>query len=238
MQSERLIGVHPRKSAANDFRVYCYYMPKSRTQLLLSACLLAMTSIAIGQESKPAPTPLEQAAAAGDTENHVYRNTWFGFSCRIPFGWVDRTDEMREASDDPKKAVVLLGVFERPPAAAGSTVNASIVIAAESASAYPGLKSAAQYFGPLNEIMEKQGVTKANDPYEFPVDGKPIVRQDFGKKIGEVGMQQSTLVWLTQGYVVSFTFIGTYLDEVQMMIEGLKIDYSHKLKAKSKSPQS
>ncbi|HTZ95849.1 MAG TPA: hypothetical protein VMB18_05600 [Terriglobales bacterium] len=219
-------------------------MPKSRTQLLVSGCLLAMTCVAVAQESKgsatksQAPTPLQEAAAAGDTESQVYRNTWFGFSCRIPFGWVDRTDEMREASNDPKKAMVLLGVFERPPMAPGSTVNSSIVIAAESAAAYPGLKSAAQYFGPLDEIMEKQGVTKANDPYEFPVDGKPIVREDFGKKIGDVGMQQSTLVWLTQGYVVSFTFIGTYLDELQMMIEGLKIDYSHKPKAKSKGPQS
>jgi hypothetical protein len=220
-------------------------MPKSRTPVLVFACLLAMTCMAIAQESKDsgtaksqAPTPLQEAAAAGDTENHVYRNTWFGFSCRIPFGWVDRTDEMREASKDPSKAMVLLGVFERPPLAAGSTVNSSIVIAAESASAYPGLKNAAQYFRPLNEIMDKEGLTKANDPYEFPVDGKPIVRQDFGKKIGDVGMQQSTLVWLTQGYVVSFTFIGTYLDEVQMMIEGLKIDYSHKLKSKPKSPQS
>jgi hypothetical protein len=189
----------------------------------------------MGQESKEGgaaksqvPAALQEAAAAGDTENGVYRNTWFGFSCRIPYGWVDRTDEMREAAKDPSKATVLLGVFERPPLASGSTVNSSIVIAVESATAYPGLKSAAQYFGPLNEVANAQGLTKANNPYEFPVDGKPIVREDFGKRIGEVGLQQSTLAWLTQGYIVSFTFIGSYLDEVQMLIEGLKIDYSHK----------
>lgn len=222
-------------------------MTKLRTQFfgLGCACLLALTWVAMGQESKEsgaakaqAASELQQAAAAGETENGVYRNTWFGFSCRIPYGWVDRTDEMQEASKDPNKATVLLGVFERPPLASGSTVNSSIVIAAESATMYPGLKNAAQYFGPLNEVMDKQGLTKANEPYEFPVDGKPIVREDFGKQISGVGMQQSTLVWLTQGYVVSFTFIGTYLDEVQMMIEGLKIDYSHKMKAKSKSPKS
>lgn len=212
---------------------------------MLAACLLALTCIAMGQDSKNSSTPkaqasseLQQAAAAGDTENGVYKNTWFGFSCRVPYGWVDRTDEMREASKDPNKAMVLLGVFERPPLASGSTVNSSIVIAAESAAMYPGLKNAAQYFGPLNEVMDKQGLTRVNDAYEFPVDGKPVVREDFGKQISGVGMQQSTLVWLTQGYVVSFTFIGTYLDEVQMMIEGLKIDYSHKMKAKDKSPKS
>jgi hypothetical protein len=208
---------------------------------------LALTcSYALGQSSKdqsskqePAPksaaAALQEAAAAGEIEDRVYRNSWFGFSCRIPYGWVDRTDEMREASNDPQKAMVLLGVFERPPLATGSTINSSIVIAAESAAAYPGLKNAAQYFGPLNEVTTEQGLTKVNDPYEFPVDGKPIVREDFIKKIAGVGLVQSTLAWLTQGYVVSFTFIGGRDDEVQMLIEGLKIEYSHKAKTKAKA---
>jgi len=144
---------------------------------------------------------------------------------------------MREASSDSKKELVLLGVFERPPQAAGSTINSGIVIAAEAASAYPGIKHAAQYFGPLNEVTAAQGLTKVNEVYEFPVDGKPIVREDFIKRIGGVGLVQSTLAWLTQGYVVSFTFIGGRDDEVQMLIEGLKIDYSHKTaKNKSKAP--
>lgn len=209
---------------------------------LALTCSYALGQISKDQSSKeePAPksttvSPLQEAAAAGETENRVYRNSWFGFSCRIPYGWVDRTDEMREASNDPQKAMVLLGTFERPPLATGSSINSSIVIAAESAAAYPGLKSAAQYFGPLTEVMTGQGLTKVNDPYEFPVDGKPIVREDFIKKIGGVGLVQSTLAWLTQGYVVSFTFIGGRDDEVQMLIEGLRIDYSHKAKNKTKA---
>jgi hypothetical protein len=220
---------------------------QSMSSLLGCVCLLILLSCttAVCQSSgqpdstKPQGTSeLQEAAAAGNAENGVYRNSWFGFKCRIPYGWVDRTDEMRDASNDPKKAMVLLGVFERPPLAKGSTINSSIVIAAEAASSYPGLKSAAQYFGPLTEVMTSQGLTKANEPYEFPVDGKPIVREDFGKRVDGVGLQQSTLAWLTQGYVVSFTFVGNYLDEVQMLIEGLSIDYSHKAKTKSKSPKS
>ena len=212
-------------------------MPKPRTQLhvLACACLLALTCVAAGQDSKEggsaksqAPSALDQAIAAGQFENSVYRNSWFGFSCRVPFGWVDRTDEMREAAKDPSQATVLLGMFERPPQAAGSTVNSSIVIAAESAAAYPGIKSAAQYFGPLTEVTDAQGLTKVNDPYEFPVDGKPIVREDFIKQMSGVGLHQGTLAWLTQGYIVSFTFIGGSDDEVQALIEGLKIDYSRK----------
>lgn len=143
---------------------------------------------------------------------------------------------MRESSDDSHKASVLLGAFERPPEATGSTVNSSVVIAAEAASAYPGIKHAAQYFGPLNEVTNARGLTKVNEVYEFPVDGKPIVREDFIKRMGAVALHQSTLAWLTRGYVVSFTFMGSDDDEVQHLIEGLKFGYSVK-PAKSK-PQA
>jgi len=202
---------------------------------LACAGLLTLTYSAIAQNAKQsgaskteAPSGLHEAVAAGTFENSLYRNPWFGFSCRVPYGWVDRTDEMREASKQADKATVLLGMFERPPEAAGSTVNSSIVIAAEAASEYPGIKSAAQYFGPLTEVTDAQGLTKVNEPYEFPVDGKPIVREDFIKQMGGVSLHQGTLAWLARGYIVSFTFIGGSDDEVQSLIEGLKIDYSHK----------
>lgn len=202
---------------------------------------MSASCILQAQEAPPKPASPANAASnaqspiieAGELSNRVYSNSWFGFSCRVPYGWVDRTDEMRESSNDSKREIVLLGVFERPPQAAGSTINSGIVIAAEATSAYPGIKSAAQYFGPLTEVTSGEGLTKVNDPYEFPVDGKPIVREDFGKNISGVGMRQSTLAWITQGYVVSFTFIGGRDDEVQMLIEGLKIDYSHKRKNKA-----
>ena len=143
---------------------------------------------------------------------------------------------MRQSSKDPEKATVLVGMFERPPMAAGSTVNSGIIIAAETASTYPGLKSAAQYFGPLTEVTTLQGMTKVNEPYEFPVDGKPIVREDFVKKVAGVAMHQSTLAWLTQGSIVSFTFVGGSDDQVQSLIEGLRIEYFRKpAKNKTKS---
>lgn len=187
--------------------------------------------------STPAPAAAQSPIIqAGEIANGAYHNSWFGFSCRIPYGYVDRTDTMRESSNDPKKATVLLGVFERPPEAAGSTVNSAIVIAAEATSAYPGIKHAAQYFGPLNEVTTAQGLTKVNEAYEFPVDGKPIVREDFIKRMGGVGLHQSTLVWMSQGYLVSFTFIGGNDDEVQWLLEGLKFSYSHKSQPKASKP--
>jgi hypothetical protein len=198
---------------------------------LLSSFLLAQSAGRNSSQASTTPDP-------GEISNGIYRNPFFGFSYRIRYGWVDRTDEMREASTDPSKATVLLGIFERPPLAAGNTVNSSVVIAAESTSSYPGLKSAAQYFGPISEVTEAKGLKPVNEPYEFPVDGKPIVRRDFIKQISSVGMHQSTLVMLSRGYVLSFTFIGNSDEEVQQMIEWLRIGNPAKsAKNSSKSPK-
>jgi hypothetical protein len=164
----------------------------------------------------------------GSITSGVYRNASFGFAYRLPFGWVDRTQEMREDSGGSGNATLLLAVFERPPQAIGSTVNSAVVIAAESVSSYPGLKNAAQYFGPLSELTKEKGLTAVNEPYEFPVDGKPIVRRDFMKQMGSVTMHQSTLALLANGYVLSFTMIGGSDDEVTSLIEGLRFGPTRK----------
>jgi hypothetical protein len=192
-------------------------IPRLLTLLLLTSALLAQARERDSSQTKA--TTVEP----GEITNGIYKNGFFGLSYRIRYGWVDRTDETREASNEPAKATVLLAIFERPPLATGSTVNSSVVIAAESVSSYPGLKNAAQYFGPVGEVTEAKGLKPVNEPYEFPVDGKPIVRQDFIKQISNVGMHQSTLAMLIKGYVLSFTFIGSSDEEVQQMIEWLRI---------------
>jgi hypothetical protein len=185
--------------------------------------LIILSSLPLyAQSSRPA-SPKTTAPDPGELSGSVYRNASFGFTYKMPYGWVDRTAEMREAATDPAKETVLLGVFERPPEANGEGVNSGVVIAAESAASYPGLKSAAQYFGPLEEITKAKGLTVANAPFEFPVDGKPIVRADFVKPLGGgASLCQSTLAWLAKGYVVSFTFIGSSEEEVQHLLEGLR----------------
>jgi hypothetical protein len=189
-------------------------------RFLLIPCLLTFWLALVAAQTPPpsAQTTLDP----GSTANNIYKNSEFGFTYRIPYGWVDRTDEMREASNDPSKATVLLSIFERPPQATGSTVNSTVVIAAESVSVYPGIRSAVQYFGPISEVVEAKGLTPVNEPYEFPVDGKPIYRRDFIKQMSGVGMHQSTLAMLARGYVLSFTFIGSSDEEVQALIEWLK----------------
>jgi hypothetical protein len=121
---------------------------------------------------------------------------------------------------------VLLAAFSRPPEAKAEDVNASILIAAESAALYPGLKDPAQYFGPVTEVAKAQGFEVANEPYEFMVGTKiaglkSLARADFQKNVGTRVMRQSTLVMLAHGYVVSFTFIGGTEDEVEELVHGL-----------------
>ncbi|HVM92968.1 MAG TPA: hypothetical protein VMT67_09170 [Terriglobales bacterium] len=221
-------------------------------------CIAATALFAQGA-SKPNAT-----ASANAPEEHFYRNTTFGIRYKIPFGWVDRTKEMREqaaakpdsepmpetnagssppangdsSSSNPKASSrahtaknnsakdspseVLLAIFERPPAAAGDTINSAVVIAAESAASYSGLKSAEDFLGPLTELATAQGFKSAGDPSGLTIDGREVVRADFSKQLTDkLAMHQSTLVLLTKGQIVTFTFIAGSDDEVDDLIENL-----------------
>jgi hypothetical protein len=180
------------------------------------------------KQTSAAKSPLD----AGSVIAGVYRNRGFGFSCKIPAGWVLRTEEMNtwdasqsngnESTPDAGKGErVLLAAFSRPPEARAEDVNASILIAAESAAAYPGLKDAAQYFGPVGEIARARGFEVVEEPYEFAIGTKTVVRGDFQKNVGSRVMRQSTLVVLASGYAVSFTFIGGTEDEVEELVQVL-----------------
>lgn len=186
----------------------------------------------------------------GSVNHGVYRNPFFGFAYKIPFGWVDRTTDLRKddlqqadlqrddmqpddrhendkrGNDTHKESVlgkswVLLSVFARPPEATGDTVNSAVVIAAETVSSYPGLKTAADYFVPLTEVTTAKGFKLVNQPYEFPSGAKQLVRADFTKEVGTLTMHQASLITLKKGYVVSFTFVGGSDDELQELIDGL-----------------
>jgi len=191
---------------------------KSSVSLIVFFLLLNLGLVAQqAPSSKAASTTPDPGAIA----NGVYRNSSFGFSYKLPYGWVDRSDDMRQEAAASPKATVLLGVFEHPPEATGNTLNSAVVIAVESASSYPGLKAAAQYFGPLSEVATAKGLKAVNEPYEFPVDARPIVRRDFAGQVHGLAVQQSTLVLLEKNYLVSFTFIANDNDEMVELIENL-----------------
>lgn len=158
---------------------------------------------------------------ASDLAQKIYRDATYGFTYRVPYGWVDRTHEMQGDESDAAKGKVLLAAFERPPEAAGETVNSAVVIAQEPASSYPGLKTAADYVGPVTELATSKGFKSAADPSVLSVDGKELVRCDFTRDLGKVMMRQSTLILVQKQSIVSFTFIGGSEDEVEELVEGL-----------------
>lgn len=197
----------------------------ARALLKIFAVALLAGTLQGQQATKPARAQTASKPDPGAITDGVYRNSTFGFSYKAAFGWVDRTREMREDSDEDsnsaKKSVLLLATFERPPEATGDSVNSAVVVAAEEVASYPGLRSAEQYFGPLTELTKAKGLTVVNEPYEFQVGDKQLVRGDFSKALGNLTMYQSTLVMIEKGYVVSFTFIAGSEDEADQLVEGL-----------------
>jgi hypothetical protein len=181
-----------------------------------------------GGQLKPVPKT-RAAVEQGSVGNGTYHNSFFGFSYKIPFGWVDRTSTMQEGSE-AGKSMTLLAAFERPPEARGETVNSAVIIAAESVASYPGMKEAAQYFGPLTELTAAKGFKVENEPYAERVGGRELVRGDFSKQKGDVSLYQSTLVILEKGYAVSFTFLAGNKEDVDQMVEGLEFGVGNKRK--------
>ena len=165
---------------------------------------------------RPAPVPRETAET-------IYRNPDFGFSYKIPYAWIDRTKQMQDDSADPSKSKLLLAVFERPPEVTGDTVNSAVVITAESTTSYPGLKTAANYLGPLTELTTSKGFKADGGPYEFPIGAATLVRGDFTRIAGSLSMHQSSLVVLRKGFVISFTFVAGSDDEIDELIEKLSV---------------
>ena len=186
-------------------------------------------------KGSPARTAQNRDIDDGAVVSGVYRNKALALACKIPEGWVLRTEEMnaREEGGDEKPSPqgaqrntenggrVLLAAFSRPPDAKGNEVNSSILIAAEPVSAYPGMTDAAQYFGPLTEVAKAQGFEEDEEPYEFAVGTKKVVRADFHKDVGSRVMRQSTLAFLAHGYAVSITVIGGTEDEVEELVNGV-----------------
>ena len=212
------------------------------------ACAVSSLAQGPGHSSSTPTKHVNRSTAANGIEdgavtNGVYRNKSLALSFKIPPGWVLRTEEMNagEQGSDAETASeskslpqgargnagesrggrVLLAAFSRPPEAKGEDVNSSLLIAAESAASYPGLKDAAQYFGPLTEVAKAQGFTMDEEPYEIAVGAKTLVRGDYHKDVGTRVMRQSSLVMLAHGYAVSITVIGGTEDEVESLIDGL-----------------
>ena len=196
--------------------------------LRLTALLLVVTSIPSAPQTSSSKTKHPEQHDSRDktpptSAETLYRNPEFAFAYKIPYAWVDRTQQMQDDSSDPAKSRLLLAVFERPPEAIGDTVNSAVVITAESSASYPGLKPAADYLGPLTELTTSKGF-KSADPSEIEIGSTPLVRADFAKDLGKLTMRQTSLVLLRKKFVLSFTFIADSEDQIDELIERLSLN--------------
>jgi hypothetical protein len=188
--------------------------------VVLSALCLAFPSQAQNKTAPTATPPSKPAPPADDAQ--LYRNAAFGFRYEIPYGWVDRTKEMQEGNAAAGKAEVLLAVFEHAPEAVADKINSAVVFATESAAAYPGLKKAEDYLGPLTELATAGGFKADGDPYPLEVESRQLLRADFIKPLNDkLTMRQCTLVLLTKGQIVSFTFIAGSEDDLDELMDSL-----------------
>ena len=189
------------------------------------AVILVLLAAGLWAQDKPSSPPSRPPQSKssspdpGAISDGVYRNSAFGFSYKLPFGWVDRTADMQDNSADASKSRVLLAIFERPPEAMSDTVNSTVVIAAEPLLA--GIKTADEYFASLSALTTAKGLQIEGDPYEFSAGATRLVRGDFSKARGTLTVRQTSLVTLQKSYALSFTFIGGSADEVNELIEKL-----------------
>lgn len=189
---------------------------------------LALVLVLVAQAMPQAPKPTTHSPSdCGPLLNQAQRCPEFGFTYTVPFGWVDRTEEMQHLDADEVAAgpaaqsadsQTLLAVFERPPAAPGDTINSAVVIVAESLKQYPGVKTAADYFGAVTEIAEKRRLKVVNEPYGFSAGARHLVRADYSTGGQKITVFQSTLVVIEKGYILSFTFVGGSEDEIGQLI--------------------
>ncbi len=197
-------------------------MGSSRLAIVALALLSVQSLAQSSSSSKPHAKARENAAPeTGSITDAVYRNASLNFSYKVPFGWVDRTSDMREGSE-LGKSLLLLSIFERPPEAPAEGINSAVVIAVENVSSYPGLKTAQQYFGPITELATSRGFKAVSDPFEFTVNGKPLARGDFVKESGpSSAMHQTSLVFLQKDWIVSITIIAGSEDERDELLANL-----------------
>jgi hypothetical protein len=210
----------------------------------MGTLLIASSSAQQRRVSNPS-----NGATCGPVIGQILKCPKFGFTYQILVGWVERTSEMQEgetkgAPDNENSSSrekvstqtpsapaseanapgsqTLLAIFERPPGAAGETINSAVIIAAESRSEYPQVKTAADYFGPISDLAEQSGLKPVGDPYAFPIGNKQLVREDFTGQHGKLPICQSTLVAIERGKIVSFTFVGGNEDDVNDLIANLQ----------------
>ena len=96
------------------------------------------------------------------------------------------------------------GLLNARPEVTGDTVNSAVVITAESATSYPGPKSAADYMGPLTELTTSKGFKADGGPHDSPSAPRLSCAVTSPVSRDRSPCTRSSLIVLRKGFVISF----------------------------------
>ncbi len=200
---------------------------------LLVALILTIAAAAYGQTapvppgkpstvSKPTRKGTPARPDEGGVAGGVYTEKFFNLSCTIPQGWLVKTASMRESLPADENSVLLLSAFAKD-APAPREVNSSLTITAESLAAYPEVKTAADYFDSLTELVRSKGFTVLNEPAEIEVGGITFVRGDFQKDQADGSTYQATMVAIRNGYILAVTAISGKDEDLTPLLNRVRV---------------
>ena len=192
------------------------------TGLLLCLPLQTQNSPSGSKSAKATQSEAKNGTTfSGQISNGIYQNVHFGFTCRIPQGWVIETKEFAEGTPNSQGTHLLLSALQHSPGLPDTSVNSAIIITAEDQTLYPDMVEAADYFGPMTEFIKSKGFQVVREPYQVRVGGEDLDRADFRKDLDQIAIYQSTLVTIERDYILSFTFIAGSQQQVDDLLGGL-----------------
>jgi hypothetical protein len=195
--------------------------------------LAVLCSAALAQTAAPQPAPKSVAKPPsrnaqprpddGSVASGVYSESFFNLSYNLAPSWVVKTPEMRQGLAGQDNSILLLSAFEKDKPAPGH-IAPSITITAETLSAYPEVKTAADYFAALSEIVTNKGFAVLNEPAEIEIGGVTFLRGDFQEQEGGGStMYQASMVAIRKGYILGITAITGNEEELTPMLNRLHI---------------
>lgn len=179
----------------------------------------------------------------GAVKDGVYTNTFFGFSFTYPKDWVvhgeatnqrikelgkERTTQsgaLSEASAEVmfRNTSQLLTVFRHPVGTPGIAINPAVLVFAESVAHAPGITSGREYWLNARVVMLKTGAQVLNaEPVEVVFSGRKFFRDDYSLEVNGVHLTQATLVHITRGYALAFSFLGEDQKSVDEMVKTME----------------
>jgi hypothetical protein len=110
-----------------------------RCYFIIFAFVVAFSMAAASQTAPKNAMPAPKAPPSQDAQ--LYRNTSFGFRYKIPYGWVERTEEMREPAES------------KADSADGPETNSNSTFSSSNSKAASGHKSANNKSGNLSDVL-------------------------------------------------------------------------------------